>query len=288
MKQFTKTINGIKYQGKAFTKEDVIEKLGRTKEEWNLIDQYQKSFPQLLMDETSDFVIDGKQLWVELGEPQGRFNMFASRKIVDMFEENYDYICLAQASATQRNDGQKGETSFNNYTLTLDVAKQLALGVGTTKSSSIDVREKGKLVRKYFILIEKMLKDMDKWNETREPEKSAYNEMDKAIDEWGIRNEIPNVNRFLQKRECNMLNLSLLGFKADEIQAMIKCKDNITRDHLKEEYNKALTKLQEASILLMESDVKFSEREKHIQTLCKNKYSIIKEDFKLHIKNINK
>ena len=39
MKKFTRTINGIKYKGKSFEREDALEKLGITKENFELIEK---------------------------------------------------------------------------------------------------------------------------------------------------------------------------------------------------------------------------------------------------------
>lgn len=82
MKNFTKTINGIKYKGQMFEKLDIINKFNQSEEKWELIDQYQKIFPELLLKDTNDFIINGRILWEQLGEPHTQFNKWIERKLV--------------------------------------------------------------------------------------------------------------------------------------------------------------------------------------------------------------
>jgi phage anti-repressor protein len=281
MKKFTRTINGIKYKGKLFEREDLIEKLGRTEDEWSLVEKYQKNFIQLLINDTKDFVIDGEQLCNELGVLSNftdwllRPNKGKEGKLIKYrCKEGEDYVInLASEKSERKNHGGNNKKVI---TLTLECAKKIAMRQNN---------EYGDIVCDYFILMEKILKEYESWMQVREPEKSSYLIMDKAINEWGIRNEIPNLDRYLQKRECNLINMCLVGYKASDIQDILNCKDRITRDHFKKEYNLAITNLQEINTLLLDSDMLFSEREKYIQKLCNNRYSHIKEDFKSYIDN---
>ncbi len=152
MKSFQKTINGKKYKGKAFERLDIINKFNQTEETWKLIDKYQKTFPQLLIDNTEDFVIDGETLCKELGV-LSNFNDWLLRKtkgkegklIKYRFTEDVDYKCTSGKSETQRKNGQKGITIKNIITLTLDCAKKIAMRQNN---------DNGDMVCDYFICIE--------------------------------------------------------------------------------------------------------------------------------------
>lgn len=96
MKKFQKTINGQVYKGEKFDKLDIINKFNCSEEEWNLIDQYQNTFPQLLLDNVEGFVIDARTLWKELGEPQGEFKKWSKRKITNNYERGSDYEVFDQ------------------------------------------------------------------------------------------------------------------------------------------------------------------------------------------------
>lgn len=273
MKKFQKTINGLKYQGKAFEEDDIIKKLGRSSNEWEIINQYQKTFPQLLIDDVEGFVVDAEILWNELDKPQGEYSKFAKRKIVDMFDFNVDYSRYDKIVGTIKNGNGK---KVDRHILTLEAAKSIALGVGTDKKSSVEVRQKGNLVRKYFILIEKALKEMDKWIEVREPEKEGWNSMVFSLQNWcARRNHV--MDDVFKSREANMINIALTGMDASEIRYITKAKDNITRDGLQAEVNQAISNLQFLNKSLLDSNMDFEVRKGIIETTCKTTYNHIKD-----------
>lgn len=289
MKNFQRTINGVTYKGKAFEEEDIINKLGRTKDEWELIDKYQKTFPQLLLDDDkNDFVIDGRVLWEELGRPQGNYADWIKRKVANVFKYSIDY--QTTLIVPRKVDESIIENVYNmnknqlsrygiseNHTFTIEVAKSLSLSVGTTAKSSEKVREKGNLVRKYFILIEKILKDYEKWTMVREPQKEGWNVLDKAIDEWCVRNGHDFKDRAFHSREANMLNIALTGCSACELNIKNKVKDKKTRDNLNIEVNKALSELQIIDKALIDSDMNYDTRKVIIENTCKITYARIKD-----------
>lgn len=276
MKNFQRTINGQVYKGRVFEEEDILKKLGRNISDWELINKYQKTFPQLLLDDTDDFVIDARTLHTELGVGRDFTNWVKSNTKSLGSVENTDFIELTPLKAKTLKVGR----STKDYSFTIEVAKDIAMTTGTNPRANDMLKENSKLVRNYFTLVEKCLKDMDSWNEVREPEKKSYNEMSKEIDEWGTRNEIPNVDRFLQKRECNMINMALLNHKAIDIRSILKSKNNITRDNFTSEYNKIIDQLQQMVINQLLLDLPFSKREEQIKKICELRYKHIKEDFK--------
>ena len=275
MKKFQKTINGVTYKGEKFEKSDIINKFNRTDEEWNLIDQYQNTFPQLLLENVEDFIIDARTLWSELGEPQGKFSDWIKRKVMGIYKENNDFKVIRKLAKNS-----KGGRPEENYILTLETAKALALSVGTTKNSSEEVRNKGRLVRDYFILIEKILKEYEDWTRERNPEKQGWKEMKMVVSEWCMRRNFDYLDKTFYIREANMLNMVLTGQKAIDLRMLKGVKGNQTRNNLDKEVNKALADLQNNNMMLLANDMDFEMRKQFLENYCNTKYKYIKDKFK--------
>ncbi|MCB6288535.1 antA/AntB antirepressor family protein [[Clostridium] scindens] len=100
------------------------------------------------------FCIDARQLWNELDCPQGQFNKWVERKFKPYgFSENIDFKPFGQISPKPQ-----GGRPEKDYSLTIDMAKQLSM---------IDKKEAGFIARRYFILMERIVKDNKDWMEVR-------------------------------------------------------------------------------------------------------------------------
>lgn len=161
----------------------------------------------------------------------------------------------------------------------LDVAKDLAMSVGMNKASNDISKNKGKMVRSYFKLMEKILKKYEVWSEVRKVEKDGWNEMKATIAEWCQRKGFDFLNDYFYMREANMLNEALTGKKASDIRVFKKVLDNQTRNNLDKEINRALSELQQINMGLLDSDMDFEERKLVIGNRCRRKYKEIKEKF---------
>ena len=90
--------------------------MNRTEEEWELVDQYQKTFPQLLLKDINDFIIDAEQLWNELGKPQGEYSKWFKRKIQPLFKLEKDYSRYDKLVGTIKKWKQKeSRKTFSNF-----------------------------------------------------------------------------------------------------------------------------------------------------------------------------
>lgn len=141
---------------KKFTKKELMNRFGRTKEEADIFIEYQRLFPELLEDEEG-FIIDTEKLHSKL-EVKTKYTDWRKRKVLKNFEENYDYITLTQKRVIVNGNGGTQEKSI--IFCTIDVAKQVAM---------MENNEIGKLVRKHFILCEKILKQAIEWEKVRNP-----------------------------------------------------------------------------------------------------------------------
>lgn len=286
MKKFTKTINGEKYKGEAFEKLDIMNKFERTEQEWELINKYQKIFPQLLIDDIDEFVIDARTLWMQLGTPHGDFSNWVQRKILkkSWFEENRDYTFDWYKGKTKYDDNKSVDVKldinninqmvrngyYKEYTLTLDCAKSVCMMEST---------ENGQLCRSYFILIEKILKKYEIWEIGRESEKEGWKRMKHYIQKWCVTNNYDATNDYFYIREANLLNEALTGFKACDIRNKLNVVDNQTRNNLTYEINDIISKLQDVNIALLLANMNFEKRKEIIEDTCRVQYSHIKEMF---------
>ena len=153
-----------------FTKRELLEKLNFTEEQADIVMQYQKKLP-ILLGEYEGFSINARELWSELGEPQGKFGNWTKRKIEGRgFEEFKDYTRFHK---TVKGDNKGyGNKTITEYKLTIDTAKEIAMMENT---------DTGKLVRRYFIQVERALKNYEQWELIRNPQKEGYKEMSKEV-----------------------------------------------------------------------------------------------------------
>ena len=265
-----KTVQIDKVKIRVFEEEDLRNKLNLDEKGIKLVLDYQRTFPELLQDDAEGFVINGETLWNELNKPQGRYSKWYNRKIKDFYIEGVDFSrCTKIVPSMKNGNGKKVERHY----FTLETAKHIAMSTGTDFNSSEEVRNKGRLVRDYFILMERTLRNYKEWADVRGEEKSGYNNMVMELTKWIERNghDIKDLKVF-RARECNMLNIALTGMSATEIRSYFESKDEITRDNLTTEYNKALSKLQELNTSLLISDLDYTMRSGIIEGTCKRQY----------------
>ena len=99
-------------------------------------------------------VVSARELYKGLEIAQ-RFSRWVSNNW-GMFEKNVDYVPCTLSTQQNQYGGTK---ELDDYTITIDMAKQLAMMVRT---------EKGKQYRKYFLELER------KWNDPQEVVKRGY------------------------------------------------------------------------------------------------------------------
>ena len=146
-----KSINKVKV--KVFEEEDLIDKLGLTQEECNLILEYQTKFPELLQDDKSK-IKSTKYLYEILGFDKTHYSRWVKRNIIDnkYFSENKDWWELAQWASSENNNKSK------DYEISVELAKHLCMQGNSDKCKSI---------RDYFILMEKTLRKYENWEINR-------------------------------------------------------------------------------------------------------------------------
>lgn len=237
-----------------FTRRDLEEKLGFNENERKVIMKFQKQLPILTSE--NDMKVDARELHNQLGVGRDFTTWMKSRISKYNFQENEDYEVF-----TKSGENLKGGRPSIEYLLTLDMAKELCM---------VENNENGKIARKYFILIEKAIKEIIRWKRIREPEKEGYKIMCKELDRYFQRvfNKRPKFYDY--SNEADALNLICLGARAKNILDYFDTQDKLTREHLLSEYNMYLSKIQELNIMYLRMNIEKSRR-----------YDLIKQGFRV-------
>lgn len=218
-------------------KRDELEIYGLNKEEAEIVMQYQKQFPELLQD-VDGFVVDGRPLWVQLGEPQGEYRKWAKRKIEDKgFVEGVDFK-LIDKSVRQ----VSGTKYSKEYMLTVDTAKNVCMMENT---------DAGRLIRRYFIIIERAFRNRIEWNFDRDDTITFHTKLKQALiihrkQLVSHKNfpEFANNNQFIA--ESCMLNEVIIGMSSKEYKQLYGLKKNdAIRNSFTEEQLEYYSSLQE-------------------------------------------
>ena len=272
---------------KKFTKKDLIEKLGMTDEKTKLIMKAQNEFPELLTSECEGFIIDGRLLFskLKLDLTKTKFVDWISNNLENTgMEEEKDFI---RFKTKNPNGGRPSE----EYTLTLECAKEIAMVTGATPRMNKETKELSKLCRKYFIYLEEAIKDMNNWLLIREPEKQGHKEMCEIIDkQYRKTHEGEKPNFYIYTNNSDMLNLCLFGYKSKQMKTILDVVySESLRDHLVGEANKCLYELQQLNSNLLLFNLDFKTRKLIIENTCKERYMDIRvkiiSEFNEEIKN---
>lgn len=269
------------------TKNNLIKKLGVTDEKIiSIVTEYSKRLP-ILTEDGKGFCVNARDLHNELVVNSGKkrkdgtimkgkvFGAWIRERIEKYdLEENSDYISNWVKDGEIFDDSKKGNVNLDvsnvnqmvrngytlEYTLTMDASKELAM---------IENNDVGKIARKYFIAVEKVLKLKMEWNEIRKPEKERYKEMCEELKKYFVRNFDKEPEWYQYSNEADTLNKICLGDSAKKIKAYIEAEDENTRDWLEAKYNEYLDKAQELNIMYLRMNMEKERR-----------YDLIKQGFK--------
>lgn len=272
-------VNNIKI--KVFQKKELIEKLNFTEDEAKIIMKYQKTFPELLQDGVEGFVIDARILHSQLGVLK-QFSEWIKINLENVdAEEGKDfnvffkgYVDLYKQEIKNMNPQQRSRRGIRDeYYLTLNIAKEICMVTGLGHNSGDKLRENSKLVRNYFILMEKALRNYEYWTMVREPQKEGYIQLSKTLDEnYKLTHEGNEAPNYIYSNEADMINRSLLGDSAKNINKLLEDENKVTREHFNIEINRTLNELQTMDMALVMAGLDYEARKKAISNICDTKY----------------
>jgi hypothetical protein len=149
----------------------------------------------------------------------------------------------------------------------------------TTCAKKIAMKQNNKmghLVSDYFILIELVIKDYEKWVMIRHPEKESHKQLMKELSKkYILEHGHKSPDTKMYSEESDMINLCLLGSRAIEIRKILDAEDNHTREHLSIQVNQAIHELQILDIGLVSSNMDFEQRKAIIINMCKTRFKHI-------------
>ena len=243
---------------KKFTKKE-LQRLKCTDEEIDLVMEYQRRFPIILDNEDNieKFCIDARELYKNIiqSDDMSNFSRWMKRAIKNYrFEENVDFS-LIRPIGLIKSFASGGDVKSVNYTLTIDMAKQLAM---------IDKKESGFVARRYFILMEQIVKDNKDWLGTRMPERKEYKDMCEALSNNIYKHSARPADKYDYSREANILNTIVTGSSAQSIRNYfgLNSQNELTRDSLEKDYNEKLAFLQKQNMIYLGMDMPIVERVK--------------------------
>lgn len=211
MKQIQR--NGLKF--KIFEEEELRHCFNMSEKDIGIILDYQDKFPELMLEDGQGFCIDARRLFklLKLDNTKTKFADWIKKNLenIDSIEEE-DFIRF-------KTKNPKGGRPTEEFKLTLELAKELCMAIGITPALNKETKELSKLCRKYFITIEKTLKNYEKWNEVREPEKLQANLLKDSIRRYCERNGGFDDTRYktMKCKEFNLINSCLTGYEAIDI-----------------------------------------------------------------------
>jgi phage anti-repressor protein len=261
------------------TKNNLTKKLGiKDNEVIELITTYQKQLP-ILSENGEGFCVNARDLSTTLCI-KDTFSTWINNNLnaLDM-KKDVDYSVWFKQDATLFDEKEieimssQKRSSYGisvEYNLTMDCAKQISMVIGVLPRVNQQTKELSKIARKYFIVIEKILKDAIKWELVRKPEKEMYKIMCEELKKYFLRNFNKEPMFYDYSNEADALNMICLGAKAKKIREYIDAQDNNTRDWLEIKYNTYLDKLQDLNTMYLKMNFDKERR-----------YDLIKQGFKV-------
>ena len=256
------------------TKNNLIKKLGESNSEViEVVTKYNKLLP-ILSEDGEGFCVSAKDLHKQLQVGRDYTTWIKDRIKKYDFISNEDYIEYWVKDGIIFDDTQMGDVKLDitnsnqmvrngyskEYKLTIDCAKQLCM---------VQNNNLGKMTRKYFIYVERLLKKAIEWDLIRKPERIRYKEMCEELKKYYIRNKGKEPEWYVYSNEADALNKICLGAKAKDIREYIEACDKNTREWLEAEYNTYLDELQKMDLMYLRMNFDKDKR-----------YDLIKQGFK--------
>ena len=256
------------------TKNNLIKKLGITdKETIKVVVDYNKKLPILTEDGTG-FSVNARELYEQLGSKR-EFSKWIKERIDKYdFQKNIDYITNwykdnkiidegknADVKLDVNNTNQMVRNGYSKeYFITLDMAKQLAM---------VQNNEQGKIARKYFIKVEKILLEAVKWDKVRKPERENYKTMCSELKNYLMRNFEKEPKFYDYSNEADAINKICLGATAKQIREYIEAQDENTREWLTAKQNEYIDFIQNLNTMYLRMNLNKDVR-----------YNLIQQGFK--------
>lgn len=258
-----------------FTK-DELSQYGLSEDEIATILDYQTLLPVLQVKNAS--WIDAKLLHEQLKVSRD-FSAWIKQQIEDMeLQEEFDYKIETPLKVNQNNHG--GDRRSINYLLKVSTAKEIAMVAGSKGGrTNKELKEMSKLVRRYFIIIEKAFKNRVKWNRNRKNTLINCKELRLAliVHKEDLLDGVPSwmTSTNLYSIEFSLLNSVILGTSATQYKKEKNIPDNkLIRNYFTDDQLDDVERLEKYDSQLIFSQEIYSYEERKL--ILQSEYSRVK------------
>jgi phage anti-repressor protein len=244
-----------------FTEEE-LKQYGLSDDEIATILEYQSLLP--ILQENKNNTISAKELHNQLKVSRD-FSTWIKQQIEDLeLVENIDYFI----------DSPLKGSGLVDYQLKLSDAKEIAMLAGSKGGrTSEELKKMSKLVRKYFIAIEKAFKNRTNWNTNRKNTLINCKELRGALitKREELLNGVPEwiTNGNLYSIEFSLLNTVILGMSATQYRKEHNISSNEQiRNYFSEDQLDDVERLEryDAQLIISQEIYSYEERKQILQT----------------------
>jgi phage anti-repressor protein len=253
-----------------FSKKE-LERLGCNEEEVKLVMEYQKKLPVIIDgNDTVKYCVNIKELHTQLGV-KDVFSRWIKNNLLCNFIQGEEFeICFVSAenkalAFKDYCDYSMQKLNYYNitklYMITMNCAKEIAMIAGIASNANSELKENSSLARKYFILIERKIKENKQWLEIRDPEKEEYKNMSFEVEQWMLRVWHKKASKSVYSVEADGINKIVTGLTSQELKLKYNCPTNeLIRDYLKKDYNEELLFLERQNQVLLRMNMGYTNR----------------------------
>ena len=250
--------------------EDELKQYGLSDNEITTIIEYQALLP--ILQEENENWISAKLLHNQLKVSRD-FTTWIKKQIEEMeLLESVDYKLETLSKGNQTHKG--GDRRSVDYLIQVSTAKEIAMVAGSKGgNTSQELKKMSKLVRKYFIIIEKAFKNRTSWNKNRKNTLINCKELRGALitKREELLNGVPEwiTNGNLYSIEFSLLNSVILGMSATQYRKEhnISSNDQI-RNYFSENQLDDVERLEryDAQLIISQEIYSYEERKHILQT----------------------
>lgn len=250
--------------------EDELNQYGLSDEEIPIILEYQALLP--ILQEENENWISARLLHDQLKVSRD-FSTWMKKQIEDMdLIEKIDYNFDSPLKVNQNNQG--GDRRSIDYMLQVSIAKEIAMVAGSKGgNTSKELKEMSKLVRKYFIIVEKAFNNRNNWNNNRKNTLINCKELRGALitKREELLNGVPEwiTNGNLYSIEFSLLNTVILGMSATQYRQKHNFSSNEQiRNYFSEAQLDDVERLEryDAQLIISQEIYSYEERKQILQT----------------------
>lgn len=250
--------------------EDELRQYGLSDDEIITILKYQALLP--ILQEENENWISAKLLHNQLKVSRD-FTTWIKKQIEEMeLLESVDYKLETLSKGNQTHKG--GDRRSVDYLIQVSTAKEIAMVAGSKGgNTSKELKEMSKLVRKYFIIIEKAFKNRTNWNQNRKNTLINCKELRGALitKREELLNGVPEwiTNGNLYSIEFSLLNTVILGMSATQYRKEHNISSNEQiRNYFCEDQLDDVERLEryDAQLIISQEIYSYEERKHILQT----------------------